>query len=336
MSEPSDLERRLMLARRGLAASVSARERVLAGLSREIPALASLASAPPALSSPPLADPPAPGAGTGSAAGSGAPFWTALRMTGLRGVGLGGLLVAVGFSAGYVARGSSDESTTPRAASTVEAPPAPAPETISSSDPAATAPAAGQALPLAPPPLAPPSAAQPSVAPPAMAPPEREFDAERRASVRPHLAERRPSAVRHEASHDLPNKPPLGLVEAERTGLERELALLRRAERALRKGNPDFALALLDELEAKGSSAMLAQERSATRLLAACQVRAEGAERAAAAFIAAHPESVYVARLESSCRSLHGDTQRERAVGAPAPAALPPAAVRDGSPGGGH
>jgi hypothetical protein len=331
MSEPSDLERRLMLARRGLAASVSARERVLAGLSREIPALASLASAPPSLSSPPLADPPAPGAGTGSAAGSGAPFWTALRMTGLRGVGLGGLLVAVGFSAGYVARGSSDESTTPRAASTVEAPPAPAPETISSSDPAATAPAAGQALPLAP-----PSAAQPSVAPPAMAPPEREFDAERRASVRPHLAERRPSAVRHEASHDLPDKPPLGLVEAERTGLERELALLRRAERALRKGNPDFALALLDELEAKRPSPMLAQERSATRLLAACQARAEGAERAAAAFIAAYPESVYVARLESSCRSLHGDTQRERAVGAPAPAALPPAAVRDGSPGGGH
>lgn len=332
MSERSELERQLILARRGLASSVSARDRVLAGLSREIPALAAIASAPPSLSStpssppsPPLADSPAPGAGAGSAAGRGAPFWTALRMMGVRGVGLGGLLMAAGFSAGYLARGSSVEST-PRAVSAVEAPPVSAPESIASIDAAATAPAVEQALPPEP-----PVGAQPSVAQP-----ERGRAAELLASARPRVAERRTSAVRHEASHEPPDKPLPGPVGAERTGLERELALLRRAERALRKGNPEFALALLDELEATRPSPMLAEERSATRLLAACQARAEGAERAASAFIAAHPESVYVARLESSCESLHGDTQPERAPGAAAPAALAPAASSDGSPGGGH
>ena len=57
-----------------------------------------------------------------------------------------------------------------------------------------------------------------------------------------------------------------------------ELALLQRAERAVRAKNPTLALALMDELKQSRPRSPLHEERSAIELMAHCQARGADAE----------------------------------------------------------
>jgi len=84
-------------------------------------------------------------------------------------------------------------------------------------------------------------------------------------------------------------------------GLAEELALLQRAERALRSGNAPLARSFIAELEARFPKTALRQERAALLVLAACVTHEPGAERGASEFIARHARSVYVDRIRSLC-----------------------------------
>ena len=111
----------------------------------------------------------------------------------------------------------------------------------------------------------------------------------------PPVAE--PASAARSSRPDSPSHKPASVEP----GLERELGLLRRAERALRQHDPALALALLDELEASQPSPVLLEERSATRLLARCEARESDARQQAERFLELHPHSVYGLRLATAC-----------------------------------
>lgn len=79
--------------------------------------------------------------------------------------------------------------------------------------------------------------------------------------------------------------------------LAAELQSLRDAHVALREGRAGDALAIVDGM--KGSS--LAQERSATRVLALCALGRGDARTAADSFLAAHPSSPLAPRVRTAC-----------------------------------
>jgi hypothetical protein len=81
-----------------------------------------------------------------------------------------------------------------------------------------------------------------------------------------------------------------------------ELALLQRAERALRAGEPELALAFLDDIDRRYPKTRLVEERAAARLMARC-VRAEpNAPAQAELFLEAQPTSVYRDRVRALCK----------------------------------
>jgi hypothetical protein len=81
-----------------------------------------------------------------------------------------------------------------------------------------------------------------------------------------------------------------------------ELALLQRAERAIRSGEPELALGFLDELERRYPKTRFVEERAAARLLAGC-ARAEAEARAQAeVFVRERSSSVYSDRLRELCK----------------------------------
>jgi len=105
-----------------------------------------------------------------------------------------------------------------------------------------------------------------------------------------------------------------------------ELALLSRAERAIRASEPALALSFLAELEARFPISTLLEERAAARLLAECALSNPGARRRAELFLNDRAASVYTDRVRRSC-----------ALEAPAAINLPPAsAAADGSSRSGH
>jgi hypothetical protein len=81
-----------------------------------------------------------------------------------------------------------------------------------------------------------------------------------------------------------------------------ELALLRRAERAIRAGDPALALILLDQLERTHPKSALGEERTAARILVECARSGELAKPEAARFLEKHPSSVYSDRIVRACR----------------------------------
>jgi hypothetical protein len=86
------------------------------------------------------------------------------------------------------------------------------------------------------------------------------------------------------------------------TSLAEETRLLHAAQRELARKNTSAALALLDEHAARFPRGALAQERSAARVLALCDLgRAAEARGAAEAFVRAAPQSPLVPRLRGSC-----------------------------------
>jgi hypothetical protein len=80
-----------------------------------------------------------------------------------------------------------------------------------------------------------------------------------------------------------------------------ELALLRRAERAVRGDNSALALALIAELEARYPRSSLLEERRAVELLAYCGAGATDAQARAQRFLREHPRSVHAGRIAEQC-----------------------------------
>jgi len=92
-----------------------------------------------------------------------------------------------------------------------------------------------------------------------------------------------------------------------------ETQLLRRADQALRNGDPARALDLLDEHARTFPNGVLAQERSAERVTTLCALGRVGEARTEAArFLAANTESPLADAVRRSCAG-------ENAVGDPAP-----------------
>jgi hypothetical protein len=90
--------------------------------------------------------------------------------------------------------------------------------------------------------------------------------------------------------------------------LEREVRLLRDADLATKDGDPERALALLDEHAAAFPRSDLEPERSAERVFALCRAgRVEEERNAASAFLSAHPTGPLSARVKGACRAGPGD-----------------------------
>jgi hypothetical protein len=82
--------------------------------------------------------------------------------------------------------------------------------------------------------------------------------------------------------------------------LSDETRLLRAADQALRAGNAQRALTLLDEHAASYPHGALAPERNAERMVARCQLGEVDANHAQA-YLAAHPSSAFTARIRDAC-----------------------------------
>jgi hypothetical protein len=80
-----------------------------------------------------------------------------------------------------------------------------------------------------------------------------------------------------------------------------ELALLQRAERAVRADNAALGLALIAELEAKYPRSKLLEERRAIELMAQCGAGATDGAARAERFLREQPRSIYAARIEKLC-----------------------------------
>lgn len=86
------------------------------------------------------------------------------------------------------------------------------------------------------------------------------------------------------------------------SGLRAALELLERAEASLRKGNPDFARALLDELDEKSPVAPLTEERLITRALVSCALGdVDAARESRQELERLNADSIYRRRLQGSC-----------------------------------
>ena len=77
---------------------------------------------------------------------------------------------------------------------------------------------------------------------------------------------------------------------------------LRRAQRAVRRGEPALALGLLDELDTRFPRELLSEERQATRVLGLCGTdQTDAARMLARHLLAQSPRSIYAERLRTSC-----------------------------------
>jgi hypothetical protein len=98
---------------------------------------------------------------------------------------------------------------------------------------------------------------------------------------------------------------PVGLPASAVSALEQDVRLLRDADIATKAGDPERALALLDEHAAAFPRSDLEPERSAERVFALCRAgRIDEARSATSAFLRAHPTGPLAVRVKtaSSCR----------------------------------
>jgi hypothetical protein len=94
--------------------------------------------------------------------------------------------------------------------------------------------------------------------------------------------------------------PPATLRSAD--SLREERALVARANAALRDGDPRAALGAVAEHARRFPDGVLAEERTATRVVALCELgRVAEADRARASFAARWPRSVHAARVHAAC-----------------------------------
>jgi hypothetical protein len=95
---------------------------------------------------------------------------------------------------------------------------------------------------------------------------------------------------------------PAGGVEAFHGTVGAETRLLRRADEALRSGQPAMALDLLDEHARTFPQGVLAEERSAERVTTLCALGRTGEARAEAErFLTTTPDSPLASQVRASC-----------------------------------
>jgi hypothetical protein len=97
---------------------------------------------------------------------------------------------------------------------------------------------------------------------------------------------------------------PVAAPAATADSLAAEARALEDVQQALRNGDVERALALLDEQDARYRTGTLEEERAAARVLALCQGGLSGRARdAAARFERRWPRSTLMARVRSACRA---------------------------------
>lgn len=97
--------------------------------------------------------------------------------------------------------------------------------------------------------------------------------------------------------------PPVTLAPAAPDRLAIEAHELRAAQQALRAGDNERALALLEQQDARHGSGALAQERQAARVLALCQSQQVAlARREAESFETRFPRSPLLGKVRGACR----------------------------------
>ncbi len=81
-----------------------------------------------------------------------------------------------------------------------------------------------------------------------------------------------------------------------------EADLLRQADAAMKAGDPERALAFVEQHAASFPRGILVEERDAERVIVTCALgRADEARALASTFLSAHPRSPLVARVRTSC-----------------------------------
>lgn len=86
------------------------------------------------------------------------------------------------------------------------------------------------------------------------------------------------------------------------SSLAEETALLRRAQAAMRSGNPQKALSLLAQCQRAFPGGLLREERDALKVLALCGAgKTSKGKAAAAAFLRARPSSALAPRVRGAC-----------------------------------
>jgi outer membrane protein assembly factor BamD (BamD/ComL family) len=92
------------------------------------------------------------------------------------------------------------------------------------------------------------------------------------------------------------------LTEAPPSTLEAEATLLRQGVAALHEGQPGQALAAFDEHARRFPRSVLAEERSAERIFALCDLgQTDAARNASASFLATYRGSPLAVRVAASC-----------------------------------
>jgi hypothetical protein len=129
-------------------------------------------------------------------------------------------------------------------------------------------------------------------------PPRREVESEK-----PTEKPRR--SVGGRRSHEpVPASPAAASTQLEPAKPSDELALLRRADRAVRAEDAALALVLVGELDARHPDSKLMEERRAIELLAYCEAGATDAKARTERFLRAHQGSVYEGRIRETCPSI--------------------------------
>lgn len=99
-----------------------------------------------------------------------------------------------------------------------------------------------------------------------------------------------------------------GSQDEERPTLGDEVRLLRRVDNALRSQNPMVAIGLLVELDRQFPNGQLVEERRAARVAANCQlVDDDQAREAGKRFLVAHPGNAYAERVRHACKLKSGN-----------------------------
>jgi hypothetical protein len=109
------------------------------------------------------------------------------------------------------------------------------------------------------------------------------------------------SSLRARAPASIPSAR--ATAEAQASPLDAEIALLRDARGALRKGDAVAALAILDMHDRRFPAGALGEDCSAERIYALCALgRVDEVRTLAERFVAAHPVSPHAAMVRASCR----------------------------------
>jgi len=269
VADLSALERSLAIARAGLAPPEAARARIRAKLG----AAALPASLPSATEVPAAAK-----IATAAKAGGVTKLTTAA-------------LVGVGFVAGYWL--GLQHSTEPPVMAAPTGLPMPAAQTASSLPPAIQHTAPSE--------MAPESPANAAVTAAAGTTPAATATA---SAPRPGLDSPTPGGQRAAHSHTQPRRAASGRAIPTSTPdpFAEELALLERAERAIRSDQAALALSFLEELDQRFPKSSLLEERTAARVLAGCALGEPLARTRAELFLRDRQASVYTDRVRRLCK----------------------------------